>query len=250
VASGWDNVIFRLGDELAVRLPRRAPAAELVDHEQRWLPTLAAQLPLPIPTPIHAGRPGHGYPWSWSVLPWFDGDVALRTPPSDLSAAATTLGRFVRALHVGAPHDAPTNPYRGVPLSDRTQRLHDAVASLSGDVDGSAIVALWDELVEAPAWGRPSVWLHGDLHPANVIVHRGEIAAIIDWGDVTSGDPATDLAVAWMLFPPDTRLVFRTAAGRVDDATWSRARAWALALGLAYLASSADNELFSALRDS
>ncbi len=247
LSSGWDNVLYRLGPHLVVRLPRRAAAAPLVAHEQQWLPVLAPRLPLPIPAPVRAGRPGCGYPWAWNVVPWFDGASALAEPPRDLSAAATTIGRFVRALHTPAPADAPPNPVRGVPLADRSARLHDTVEALRDEIDAGAIERTWSQLVDTPPWPGPPVWLHGDLHPANILVDRGAISAVVDWGDITSGDPATDLAVAWMLFPPDQRLVFRAAAGHVDDDTWARARGWALALGLAYLGNSADNPAFAAL---
>ena len=136
---------------------------------------------------------------------------------------------------------------RGVPLVDREPRLHDAVEAMGSEIDAPRVLSVWADLVATPPWSGPQVWLHGDLHPANIVVRDGELAAIIDWGDITSGDPATDLAVGWMLFTPDTRLVFRAAAGHVDDDTWRRARAWALALGLAYLSNSADNEHFTAL---
>jgi aminoglycoside phosphotransferase (APT) family kinase protein len=252
VANGWDNAVFRLGDELAVRLPRRALAAALIEHEQRWLPTLAPTLPLPIPAPVRRGAPSpqHGYPWAWSVVHWFDGGVALDTPPADSRAAADVLGRFVAALHRPAPDDAPRNPYRGIALAQRTGLLHDAVRRLDSVVDGAAALERWADLVTTPRWTGPPVWVHGDLHPANVVVRDGTVAAVIDFGDLTAGDPATDLALAWMLFPTDVdaRGVFRDAAGvAADPDTWCRAEGWALALGLAILAGSADNPAFTDL---
>lgn len=208
---------------------------------------MAKHLPLPIPTPLRAGRPALGYPWHWSVCAWLEGEPVLRVPPRDLTAAATTLGRFLAALHRPAPNDAPTNPYRGVPLTDRTARLHAALDTLGEAVDRRAVHALWSELVTTPAWNGPPMWLHGDLHPGNILVADGEISAVIDFGDITAGDPATDLAVAWMMFPASARAAFRAAAGKCDDHTWHRARAWALALGLAYISGSADNPEFSGL---
>jgi aminoglycoside phosphotransferase (APT) family kinase protein len=247
VANGWDNAIFRLGDELTVRMPRRALSAVLVEHEQQWLPGLAERLPLPIPAPVRCGRPGLGYPWSWSVCPWLRGAIAERVPPDDPVVAAEALGGFLRALHVDAPPDAPANPYRGVPLAERDDVTRQRADQVAGLVDRDAVVACWEALLTTPAWVRPPRWLHGDLHPANVLVDGGRIAAIIDFGDITAGDPATDLSVAWMLLPPDARSTFRVAVGGVDDDTWSRARAWALSLGLAYVAGSADNPMFSRL---
>src|SRR4051812_40542328 len=173
LANGWDNVLFRLGDEWVVRLPRREVAAALVEHEQHWLPVLAAQLPLPIPTPVHAGHPGHGFPWRWSVVRWFAGGSALEQPPRDLSEAATALGRFVAALHTAAPVDAPRNPVRGVPLRERSSRFDDAIAAVSTAIDTAHARALWSELVDTAPWTGPPVWLHGDLHPGNLVVHDG-----------------------------------------------------------------------------
>lgn len=251
VANGWDNAVFRLGDDLCVRLPRRQAAAPLVEHEQRWLPSLAPTLPLPIPAPVRSGGPSRteGFPWAWSVCPWLPGRIALEAPPADAVEAAVVLGHFVAALHRPAPADAPPNPYRGVPLSDRTERLLQAVARLGDAVDGAAIVERWEALVVTPPWSGPPLWLHGDLHAANVLVDGGRVSAVIDFGDVTAGDPATDLALAWLLFGDDdgARRAFRHAAGDVDDDTWRRAEGWALALGLAFLANSADNPAFAGL---
>jgi aminoglycoside phosphotransferase (APT) family kinase protein len=129
-AHGWDNVTYRLGDELAVRLPRRALGADLIGHEQRWLPALAPPLPLPVPVPVRLGRPGCGYPWAWSVVPWLPGRPAAVAPPADPLAAAVTLGEFLGALHTPAPADAPVNPYRGVPLETRDGTVRERLARL------------------------------------------------------------------------------------------------------------------------
>jgi aminoglycoside phosphotransferase (APT) family kinase protein len=247
LASGWDNAVFRLGDELTVRLPRRALAAALVEHEQRWLPRLAATLPLPIPSPVRIGRPGAGYPWSWSVCRWLPGVIALRAPPADPFAAAETLGAFLSALHREAPPDAPANPFRGVPLEQRAAAVRQRAEQLADVIDAGAVLKCWTELASTPRWDGPPSWLHGDLHPANVLVHGGRVSAVIDFGDLTSGDPATDLAVAWMMFPAEARPAFRAAVGSHDEDTWTRARAWALSLALAYLARSADNPMFARL---
>jgi aminoglycoside phosphotransferase (APT) family kinase protein len=242
LANGWDNVVYRLGSDFTVRIPRRVAAAELVENEQRWLPMFAARLPLPIPAPVWSGRPGCNYPWSWSLCPWLPGETAAVTPPTDMLDAARSLGEFLAALHVAAPSNAPVNPFRGIPLEQRTDRMHAAAETLDGVIDGPAARALWAKLVSAPP-STTAVWIHGDLHPANILVNAGKISGVIDFGDITSGDRATDLAVAWMLFPPEVRLVFREAAGALDNATWERSRAWAIALSLAYLVGSADNPM-------
>jgi aminoglycoside phosphotransferase (APT) family kinase protein len=243
IASGWDNVIYRLGDAHCVRLPRRQLGADLVVHEQTWLPRLAASLPLPVPTPLRTGEPGRGYPWRWSICPWFPGEPAAAAPPRDPLAAANKLGAFVTALHRPAPENAPTNRWRSCTLQARNALHEERVARLGGAIDAPAVAALWARCLALPEWSGSPVWLHGDLHPANLLVHEGALSAVIDFGDITSGDPATDLAVGWMLFDADARQHFRAAVENVDDATWGRARGWALQLALALLAGSADEPL-------
>jgi aminoglycoside phosphotransferase (APT) family kinase protein len=252
MANGWDNLICRLGDELVVRLPRRAAAAKLVLHEQRWLPVIAPRLPLPVPAPVRAGRPGLGYPWAWSIIPFLPGRVAARKPPADLPAAAASMGGFLGALHAPAPAEAPENPFRGVPLRKRSEVLMENLRALGDSIDRDTVLDVWRAALATPAWDRPPVWLHGDLHPANILVHRGRISAVIDFGDITSGDPAGDLSVAWMLLPADCHDAFRDAyraagAHPAGAETWSRARGWALALSVVFLAHSADNPLIAGI---
>jgi aminoglycoside phosphotransferase (APT) family kinase protein len=251
VGTGWDNEVYRLGDGLAVRLPRRAAAAVLIEHEQRWLPELAPRLPLPIPTPVRIGQPGCGYPWSWTITRWLSGQSAAIVPPDDPATAAAELGAFLCALHQSAPSDAPRNDVRGVQLPDRTKVVHDRAKQLDPLVDCAALLDLWHRLVQTPPWTGPPLWIHGDLHPGNVLVSEGCVSAVIDFGDLCAGDPATDLSIAWMLLPSSARLIFRASAREpshwIDDDTWTRARGWALALGLEFLASSRDDEVFAGL---
>lgn len=238
LSSGWDNEIFRLGDELTVRLPRRLASAHLVLHEHRWLPELAPRLPLPISAPLRRGAPSNalGYPWHWTVGAWLPGEDAERRPPDDAMEAAAQLGGFLAALHRPAPPGAPANPYRGVPLLHRDTQLRAQVAELGDVVDTAAIVARWNALIDAPPWPHPKVWLHGDPHPLNLLVHDGRLSAVIDFGDICAGDPSSDLSAAWALLPAEARPAFRQAAapGGVDDDTWRRAQAWAIALGVSY----------------
>ncbi|MGY5117916.1 aminoglycoside phosphotransferase family protein [Streptomyces sp. 900105755] len=242
LANGWDNLVCRLGQEFLVRLPRRALAAELVAHEQRWLPVLAGRLPLPVPAPVRVGQPTAEYPWAWSVVPFFPGLIAARSEPDDPWSAATTLGGFLDALHVPAPSQAPVNSFRGIPLAGRAEGVLTGLVHVD-QADRATALQIWETTAAAPAWDGPPVWLHGDLHPANILVDRGRISAVIDFGDITSGDPAADLSMAWMLFTPEQRAALRQAYGRADDATWERARGWALALSLVFLSHSADNPL-------
>jgi aminoglycoside phosphotransferase (APT) family kinase protein len=245
MANGWDNLMCRLGAELIIRLPRRAVAADLIRHEQRWLPELAPRLPLAVPAPVRIGRATADYPWPWSIVPFLPGRPAASSPPADPAAAAIVLARFLRALHVPAAADAPANPVRGVPLASRSETVTARMAQVADLVDVAAIRPLWQESVAAPPWAGPPAWLHGDLHPANILVDGGQVSAVVDFGDITAGDPATDLAVAWMMLPASCHDAFRDSYGTPDDPLWMRARGWALALALAYLGSSADNPLMA-----
>jgi aminoglycoside phosphotransferase (APT) family kinase protein len=245
LVNGWDNMVCTVGADLLARLPRRAQAAELVAHEQRWLPELAPRLPLRIPAPVRIGQPGCGFPWNWSVVPFLPGQVAALAAPADLASAAIALGEFLAALHVPAPRDAPVNPFRGGPLAARADRVNEHLGLIASGPDVDAASAIWDSAVEAAAWADPPVWVHGDLHPANILVDAGRICAMIDFGDITSGDPATDLSLAWMMFAARERDILRQAYGNADDHTWARARGWALSLALVFLTFSADNPLMA-----
>jgi aminoglycoside phosphotransferase (APT) family kinase protein len=249
LAAGWDNFLFRLGDDLVVRLPRRAMSAPLVAHEHRWLPGLAPGLPLAVPAPVRLGRPALGYPWSWTVCPWLPGTPATEVEPADWTAAAVAIGRFLATMHRPSPPDAPRNPSRGGPLADRAPAFHERVERMAAHLDGPAARALWAEALAAPGWAGPPVWLHGDLHPANLLVADGRLAAVLDFGDITGGDPAYDLAVAWLWLPAAVRPAFRAVAGvgADDDTTWLRARGWALALGVTLIAEAADTPTMAAV---
>ena len=251
VASGWDNFVFRLGDDLAVRLPRRAIAAPLIEREARWLPELAPRLPLAVPVPVRVGSPRNAFPWAWTVVRWLPGETASAAPPADAEATAVALGRFLRALHQAAPLDAPRSTWRGTPLAERTASVHAHLKQLDSRLDAPRIRAAWALLLERPPWNGPPLWLHGDLHPGNLLVYDGRVAAVIDFGDLCCGDPATDLSVAWLLLPPAARATLRREArdtrDPIDDHTWARARAWALALGLTYLANAGDDPVLEAL---
>ncbi|WP_157006528.1 aminoglycoside phosphotransferase family protein [Agromyces laixinhei] len=241
LANGWDNVMFRLGEHLVVRLPRRAIAARLVLHEQLWLPEIARFVSVPVPSPVRVGRPAPelGFDFPWSILPWFDGVSAADVAPPARTESAPQLAAFVAELGVPAPAEAPINAFRGVPLAARDEvvrgRLERGLALGSDKIE--ALRAVWNRGLAAPEWAGPPVWLHGDLHPANlVLAASGDLAAVVDFGDVCAGDPAGDLATAWLSFDAHGRAAFRAEIDRLretDAAMWERARSWALVLGSA-----------------
>lgn len=241
VSEGWDSQIYKLGSDYAVRLPRRQINADLLPGELKWLPQLAAQLPLPISSAVREGHPGQGYPWPWSITPWFDGTTWAEGSVDNTADAARVLGAFVGALGTDAPDGLAPNPYRGGPLTDRDAAIRTRVEQLGDSVDGLRVLTIWDAALAAPV-NTKRLWGHGDLHPANIVVNDGHIVAVIDWVDLNAGDTAYDLAAAWMCFPDaNDRATFRAATGVTDEATWVRAHACALSHAVACLASSADN---------
>ena len=241
LANGWDNVSFRIGEELVARLPRRAIAARLIDNEARWLPHLGPRLPITIPVPLFVGDPDDFYPFRWALCPWIPGNPVGVPDDLDLLQAAVDLGGFLRALHRPAPPHAPENPFRGIPLAARDEATRERIQLLKGSVDAAALLRAWETALTVPDFSGNPMWLHGDLHPNNLLASGGHVSGVIDFGDITSGDPATDLSVVWMLFPSHLHSKFRGAYGGIDTATWARARGWALSLATSYLAYSADN---------
>jgi aminoglycoside phosphotransferase (APT) family kinase protein len=237
-SSGTDNAIFRLGDALAVRLPRIHWAVDQVAKEQQWLPRFAPRLPLAVPVPLARGEPDEGYPHDWSVVPWLAGDNATAASLPDLLRAAADLARFLLALRrletSGGPLPADPTTGRGVPLAARDGYTRSAVAGLGSLVDGAAVTAAWEAALAAPAWDGSPVWIHGDLQPGNLLADRGRLSAVIDWGSLGLGDPACDLIIAWTLFSGESRAAFRASLD-VDDATWARGRGWALSIALVAL---------------
>jgi aminoglycoside phosphotransferase (APT) family kinase protein len=227
--AGTVHAIFRLGDELSLRLPRRAGPAEPEGREAEWLPRLAPLLPLELPVAVAQGRPSQAYPWAWDVHTWIRGETV---PVEELDGvqAALDLAAFVAALQRVDPAGAPQG--RGIPLVERDEEIRHWLARYDGD---PAVRQEWRRALAAPPWEGPPVWHHGDLDARNWLVRGGRIRAVIDWGSAGVGDPACDVMVAWKLGSPEARDAFR-AALPTDEATWERARGWVLSQAVAILA--------------
>ena len=232
-SAGTDNALYRLGDDLAVRLPRRQVIAAEAARLWHWLPRLAPHLPLAAPMPVARGAPGAGFPFPWLVCEWLDGQDVTSDPGIDLADAAVRLGRFVAALHRLDATGAPPTPFRGGPLSTLDDRVRGALRDLGADgtIDPRLATAAWDRALAAPGWDRAPVWVHADLYPVNLLAREHRLAGVIDFGGLGTGDPAIDLLPAWAWLTASTREVFR-AQVEPDDATWARGRGWALGLGL------------------
>jgi aminoglycoside phosphotransferase (APT) family kinase protein len=234
-AEGWDNVMFRLGSKLLVRLPRRKAAAQLIHHEQAWLPTIAPRLPLPVPVPLRVGIPSEDYPWHWSIVRLLPGvPLDQSVPTSDCGAV---IGAFLRALHdQPLPPDAPRNAVRGVALASRREAFEKlAIPLVARDLLPVSLKREWVE-AQAVAIDTCDCWLHGDLHALNVLVEDGSISAVIDWGDMCAGDRATDLASLWTVLPNARgRKEALEAYGAVSTSALARARGWAIYFAAAHL---------------
>jgi aminoglycoside phosphotransferase (APT) family kinase protein len=237
-SGGWDNRTFHLGERMSVRLPSAAPYALQVAKEHRWLPKLAPLLPLPIPVPLAMGHPAEGFPWPWSVYRWLEGEPATVERIADLSEFAATLAQFLIALQridaSGGPPPGQHNFFRGGPLAIYDGETRQAIATLGGRIDTDAVTAVWQAALAATWQGSP-VWVHGDVSAGNLLVRKGRLGAVIDFGSSAVGDPACDLAIAWTLLQGESRDAFR-AALPLDRATWARGRGWTLWKGLITLA--------------
>jgi aminoglycoside phosphotransferase (APT) family kinase protein len=231
-SAGTDHAIYRLGDELALRLPRRPSAVPALAKEWRWLPRLAPLLPLAVPVPLAQGAAAEGFPFPWAVYRWLSGQNVADHPVADLPDAAVRLGRFVAALQRIDASDGPPT-FRGGPLSALNDRVRSEIRILGaqGTLDPDLAAAAWDAAVAAPPWDRPPVWVHADLYPLNLLARGGRLDAVIDFGELGTGDPAIDLMPAWAWLTAATREVFRTQVAP-NDATWARGRGWALGLGI------------------
>ncbi|MFJ3159900.1 aminoglycoside phosphotransferase family protein [Streptomyces kanasensis] len=236
-SGGTVNAMYRLGDDMVVRLPLVAGAAGDVELERRWLPRLAPRLPVAVPEVLGAGEPAEGYPWPWSVYRWLPGGPPDEAAPPEPLRLAEDLAGFVAAMRSLRLPDGP-RAHRGGPVSSLDAETRAAIEKLrrtpGEEVDCDAATAVWEEALRAPAWDGPPVWLHGDLMPGNLLVRRGRLSAVIDFGCAGTGDPACDLFPAWNLLPPDAREAFRARLG-VDDATWVRGRGRTLSQALVAL---------------
>jgi aminoglycoside phosphotransferase (APT) family kinase protein len=230
--TGTDHALYRLGDDLLVRLPRIAWAVDQVATDYQWLPVIARYVSAPVPVPVARGGPGRGFPWPWLVVPWLSGENPDRGNV-DPEVLAADLATFIVGLHAVPPSDGPlkVESGRGAPLIGRDEATRTAIDELGDRIDQPRVTAAWTAALATPVWTRPPVWLHGDIQAGNLLVDRARLSAVIDFGGLGRGDPAVDLMPAWSLFDGRSRRLFRSAVG-YDDATWRRGAGWALSTGL------------------
>lgn len=234
-SGGTSNAIYRLGGDMAARLPLRPSGAGQAALEHRWLPRLAPHLPIAVAMPIALGEPDEGYPLPWSIVRWIEGEIAELDRLADPRQFAIDLAAFIRALRAIDPEGGlpprKGNSGRGVPLSQRDAAMRTALAASHDLIDVHSAERIWEESLRAPQWDGPPCWIHGDLNPGNLILRERRLAGVIDFGSFAVGDPACDLLAAWYALPAMARPDFRAALA-TDDASWSRGRGWALSMAV------------------
>lgn len=241
-STGTSNAMFRLGEEMAVRLPLRPGSEPSLRKEMRWLPELAPALPLVVPTPVAIGDPTQNYSSAWAVVPWLPGEDGSEVAEADSAKTARDLARFLGALHglpvaIDAPRSASSPSDRGAPLAARDEVVRHYAERARHLTDADVVLAIWDEALEAPTWDEPGVWIHGDIAAGNLLFIDGQLSAAIDWSPMAVGDPAADLIVAWEMFGSGSRSMFleevdAVAPYAVDEAMVARARGWTMSTAI------------------
>ena len=227
VSTGTVNALFRIGDDLVARLPLQDHWEEGIDREWQWIPWLTSRITsLRLPEPVFKGRANDAFPFRWSIYRWIEGAPYDDGRIDDEAEAARTLARFVSELR--ALEITPAAPEGGrEPLAKLDERTHEAIENAGKLIDAPGAMAVWDRALRTTPWDSVPVWIHGDLLRPNLIAHRGHLVAVIDYGYVGIGDPATDLIPAWTVFGPEGRTVFREML-EPDDTMWARGRGIAL----------------------
>lgn len=228
--SGWDNRTFHLGQNMLMRLPSAREYAAQVENEQRWLPKLAPHLPLSIPEPIAMGLPDIKYPFKWSIYKWIEGEPASSVNIIDMNTFAFDLAQFIEHLQkidtFGGPVSGNHNFHRGGALVVYDVQTKQAIDMLKNEIDGTKAYKIWQAALNTTWLGKP-VWVHGDISMGNLLVQGEKLSAVIDFGQLAIGDPACDLAIAWLSFSNESKNIFQEKLP-LDKNTWLRGQAWAL----------------------
>ncbi len=232
-SSGTENALYRLGDEMIVRLPRRPGATKPIDKEQKWLPKLAPLFPIAIPIPLGKGKPTKEFPYPWSIYKWLKGENPIVDHLNDPSSLAKDVAKFINILHQINLKDGPL-ARRGAPLEVQDDQMRVALKESHGLVDTDAVIDIWEKALKVPKYSGKPVWIHGDLSPGNILLVNGKLSAILDFGGLGVGDPAVDSIAAWNLLSAETRETFRREL-QYDKETWARGRGWALSIALIQL---------------
>ena len=226
--SGWDNRTFHLGKDMTIRLPSNQEYAPQILKEFHWLPILAQEITTTITTPVALGQPCEDYPFHWSVNRWIEGETVSLECIQNLNQFAQDLGEFLTEFQgiesTGGPVAGSHNFYRGGALSAYDEEMRQAILKIEDRNQQKIAKQLWEDALSSQ-WERKPVWVHGDFAVGNILVQKGTLNAVIDFGQLAIGDPACDLAIAWNFFTGDSRKKFQLAIN-LDRNTWVRALGW------------------------
>jgi aminoglycoside phosphotransferase (APT) family kinase protein len=225
-AGGTENVLYRLGTDFLLRLPRTDSSVAPLEKDSTWLGYVAPHLPLEIPKQIALGKPNEAYPFVWGVYQWLEGRDLFTAPAQDLHALAHDLAGFIKAMQrIPIPPNPP--PSRGTPLLSEDLDVRQSMALLPEEFQPRVLENIWAAAVALPVWDGTPVWSHGDMHGANLLARDGKLSAVIDFGALGVGDAVYDYATAWQVLNAPSRAEFRTLLG-LEDVVWWRARGKAL----------------------
>lgn len=233
---GWDNTVYRVGDEYVFRFPRRDIAVELLQREGMLLPKLADRLPIPFPKPMFYGEADDEYPCPFLGYTYVSGTFPIGLSDEQRTASAPVLAQFLKSLHstpvsIAKEARAPLDHRNLRDVAARKERMQQFLADLSALTQEEEIrtVAGYLERLEIGPLTQSDVLLHGDLHFKNMLVDEaGRVSGIIDWGDIGIGHPGCDLNIVYSFLPAEARSRFFEEYGEVDEATKGLARMMAV----------------------
>lgn len=234
--SGWDNVVFRVGDDYVFRFPKRHVSVELIIKEGMLLPKLAESMTLPYPKPLFYGEPCGDYPLPFLGYAYVSGKFPAGLSDERRALSAAVLGRFLKKLHAFPVQMARENgiedDHRNLTdIALRLEKMRTFLSDLTPHIaeEDRRLIADFLESTTLDRVHSREVLLHGDLHFKNMLVDDdGLVAGVIDWGDISIGHPGGDLNVVYSFLPPQARLHFFQEYGEVDDETKLLARLMAV----------------------
>jgi aminoglycoside phosphotransferase (APT) family kinase protein len=225
-AGGTENVLYRLGSDFLLRLPRAEWAVAPLEKDRAWLSYVAPHLLLETPVQVALGKPSAAYPFVWGVYKWLEGQDLFTAPLADLQTLAHDLAGFIQAMQrIPIPQNPP--PSRAKPLFLNDAAVRENLALLPEEFQPQILEQIWAAAVALPNWDGIPVWSHGDLHGANLLGRGGRLCAVLDFGALGVGDPRFDYAAAWWVVDAPSRAEFRQLLN-VDEFSWQRARGQAI----------------------
>ena len=251
--TGSTNVLFRMGDEYLLRLPRQPGGGECIAKEHRWLPIIGPSIPCAVPDVLRLVEASNKFPERWSILRWIEGTApnshgsAKEDTPGERQLARDLSAVILSLRRIPVPPSATVDPtlqsYRGEPLANVHNQMMRNIAycknhtGLDLDLDLSLVTRVWEYSMHKAQshQRRETAWFHADLVAENLLVNGDGLTGVLDFGSLGVGDPTVDLHGAWEVLGPDSRAYFRELMDVSDD-EWTAGRTWALAIAIGAIA--------------